>query len=177
MLKRGFVVLVIVAAVVAVSLLQVTVLAHTPSPSPCNDPICNIDIRDNFFQLASITIRPPNPSTGQSVKIVWQNHGIAIHSVTTGTGTPDGIIDHTLSPGAIYELNMTQSLYNSLHAIYPNDVIPYYCRFHFGMTATLTIAGAPIPEFSLPTLLLTIAIASIVLLFLMRRSQKRVKEL
>ncbi|MBX5326838.1 MAG: hypothetical protein ACQXXH_03390 [Candidatus Bathyarchaeia archaeon] len=66
--------------------------------SPYNDLVCNIDIRDNFFRLASITIRPTNPFTGQSVKIVWQNHGALTHTVTTGSsGAPDGINEPNIS--------------------------------------------------------------------------------
>jgi len=68
---------------------------------------------------------------------------------------------------------MTQSLYNSLHALYPNDVIPYYCKFHSGMDATLTIAGEPISEFSMSTFLLTLTIVSVVLLAIIVKHQRK----
>jgi len=77
--------------------------------------------------------------------MVWYNHGIYTHSVTSGTpaGTPDGIIDHNLLPGSAFSFNITQSIYNQILAKYPEGVIPYYCKYHYGsgMTATLTITG------------------------------------
>ena len=47
------------------------VLAHTPSPAECNDAICNVDLRDNFFQPAGLSILEPSAISGQTVTIVW----------------------------------------------------------------------------------------------------------
>jgi len=137
-------------------------LAHTPSPNPCNDAVCYIDIRDNSFVLSAITILSPNPTTGDTVTVSWFNHGISLHSVTTGFfGSPDGIIDRDVPPGTFYNLTITQSLYAQILSVYSNGVVPYYCKYHFGMTATLTISTTPVPEFSPLTFLLTIALISI----------------
>lgn len=150
--------------------------AHTPSPSVCNDSTCNIDVGENYFLPSSITIRPPHPTTGQFVTLIFQNHGALTHTVTSGpTGALDGIFDQTLLAGGTYQLQINQAIYNQLISRYPSGVVPYYCRLHYfsGMTATLTIAGEPIPEFSLQTFLLTIVLISSVLLAVVVRYRKR----
>jgi plastocyanin len=150
--------------------------AHTPSPSVNNDAVANVDIQDFSFNPSSLTVRPPNNQTGETVMISWFNHGANVHSVTSGTpaGTADGIIDHSVSPGTFYNLTITQSLYNQIIAKYPSGALPYFCKYHYsyGMTATLTVAGTPIPEFSLPSFLLTVSLISIILLSMIKYSSK-----
>jgi len=173
MSKRNVSILTIFIAAFVVSFYEGAALAHPPSDPVCNDPVCNIDLRDSYFEPADVTVRPPNNVTGESVMVVWENHGSFSHTVTSGMrGSPDGIFDQVLSSGSTFQLEINQSLYDQMHSQYPDDVVPYYCRFHSGMDATLTIAGEPIPEFSLPTFLLAIAIFSVLLLTIMR-SRKR----
>ena len=153
-------------------------LAHTPSPSVSNDAVSNVDIQDFSFNPSSLTVRPPNSQTGETVMISWFNHGANLHSVTSGTpaGTADGIIDHNVAPGTFFNLTITQSLYNQIIAKYPNGALPYFCKYHYsiyGMTGTLTITGTPIPEFSLPSFLLTVSLISIILLSIVKHSSKQ----
>ena len=154
-----------------------SVQAHTPSSSPCSDPVCNIDIQDNSFSLAAITVPSPNTTTGQNVTVSWFNHGSFLHSVTTGpqVGLPDGIIDHDVQPGTYFNLTLTQALYTQLIHKYPNGVVPYYCKYHYslGMAATLTISPIQVPEFSMPTLLLTITLLSAIVVFGLSHPERR----
>lgn len=169
MSKRNFLVLAIFVAAFVVFSYNGVALAHTPSPPICNDAVCNIDLHDSYFELDNVTIRPPNNVTGESVTVVWENHGSFSHTVTSGMrGSPDGIFDQVLSSGDTFQLEINQSVYDQLLSLYSDGVVPYYCRFHSGMDATLTIAGEPIPEFSLPTFLLTLAIFSVLLLLVVR---------
>jgi len=103
-------------------------LAHTPSSSVDNDAVANVDINDFSFNPSSLTVRPPNSQTGETVMISWFNHGANLHSVTSGTpaGTADGIIDHNVAPGTFFNLIITQSLYNQIIARYPSGALPYY---------------------------------------------------
>lgn len=152
-----------------------TALAHTPSPSVCNDATCNIDVQDFSFQPADETIRPPNSNTEQYVTVAWVNHGAFTHSVTSGTsGSPDGIFNHVLPPGSTFELRINQTVYMQILSTYTNGVVPYYCTYHYlsGMTATFTVTGEPIPEFSPPTLLLTL-ILTLSIAFLLKKKIKQ----
>jgi len=129
--------------------------AHTPSPSICNDSTCNIDVRDNVFQPTSLSIRQPDSSG--NVTLVWQNHGVVTHTVTSGTvGSPDGIFDQLLSPGQTFQLVIDVVKYNQILSRYSNGVLPYYCKLHFGMSATLTIRAEPQPQ---PTLSVTVTVS------------------
>lgn len=171
LLKRNFVLAILALIVVAYFSGNIT-LAHTPSPPICNDPICNIDIHDTFFELDNITIRPPNPVTQENVTVVWVNHGALTHSVTSGLrGSADPVFDVTLAPGGTFELTVNQTIYDQLIAKY-GSAVPYYCKFHLGMDATLNILGDPIPEFSLPTYLLSLALTSVALLIMHTRLRK-----
>lgn len=154
-----------------------TILAHTPSPPICNDPVCNIDIHNNFFEPNNITIRPPNPDIGESVKIVWINHGSFTHTVTSGIrGSANPVFDSgNLAPGATFELMVNQTIYSQLIARYGSSV-PYYCKIHSGMDATLNITGESIPEYSLPASLLTLALASVGLWAMLVRHGKPIKD-
>jgi len=178
MSKRSFLILAIFVVTLGISFYAGVAVAHPPSPPICNDPVCNIDILDFEFNQSAVTIRPPNPATGESVMVVWYNHGNNLHSVTSGTGgSPDGIFDRDLLIGRTFQLNITQSIYDQILAKYPDGVLPYYCKYHYGsgMTAILVITGEPIPEFSLQTFALTVALISIVLLVMIVRYGKRKK--
>lgn len=119
------------------------VLAHTPSPAVCNDATCNVDLRDNVFQPASLSVKAPDPTTMQTVTIIWQNHGLTTHTINSGArGSSDGLFDHTLAPGDTFQLVIDQNMYNQILAKYPNGVLPYNCGLHFGMDATLTIRAS-----------------------------------
>ena len=172
-IKAGFI---LFMAFCTILLASRAVLAHTPSPSVDNDAVANVDVTDFSFNPSSLTVRPPNSQTGDTVMISWFNHASSLHSVVSGSsGAPDGIIDHDIAPGTFYNLTITQSLYNQIIAQYPSGAMPYYCKYHtfYGMTGTLTITGTPIPEFSLPTFLLTVSLISIVLLAIIKRSSKQ----
>lgn len=160
-LRRKLVILTLFVLAVAHSSVIIA-QAHTPSPPICNDSVCNVDINDNSFVPNSITIRPPNPVTGESVKIVWVNHGSSTHTVTSGArGSANPVFDSgNLAPEATFELTVNQTIYNQLVSSYGSSV-PYHCKLHFGMDATLNITGEPIPEYSLPAFLLTIVLAPI----------------
>ncbi len=147
--------------------------AHTPSPPNCTEATCNIDLHDNSFDVKDITIRPPNLTSGESVTVVWENHGNFDHTVTSGTrGSPDGIFDKVLSRGETFQLEVNQSIYSQLLDRYSDGVVPYYCRFHSGMDGTLTITGEPIPEFSSPTFVLAVASMFSVLLLIVVHTRK-----
>ena len=153
LMKAEFALIMIFTLSLAFYLYGAPVLAHTPSPAECNDAICNVDLRDNTFQPASLSIMEPSAVSGQTVTIVWQNHGLLTHTVTSGQrNAPDGIFDRTLSPGQSFQLVIDQNLYSQILARYPNGVIPYYCSLHFGMDATLTIRASTPPQ---PTLSVT----------------------
>jgi plastocyanin len=144
---------------------------HTPSISPYNGTVCNIDIQDFSFNPSSITILSPNTGTGQNVMISWFNHGSYLHSITSGTpDIPDGLIDVDIPPQSYYNLTITPVLYSEILTKYPNGTIPYFCSFHYslGMQAKLTISIAPGPELSFPIIflffLLTIAFLSAIIL-------------
>lgn len=169
MSKRNFLILAIFVAVFVISFYEGVALAHPPSNPICNDATCNIDLHNSYFEPASITIRPPNNATGESVTLVWENHGSFDHTVTSGTrGSPDGTFDQVLSFGDTFQLEINQSVYDQLINLYPDGTVPYYCKIHSTMDATLTVAGEPIPEFSLSAFLLIIVIISVLLLMFMR---------
>lgn len=132
-------------------------LAHTPSPQICDAATCNIDLHDNFFQPAIISIKAPNSTTGESVTLVWQNHGFQTHTVTSGRrGASDGIFDRTLSPGGVFQLVINQTVYSKLLSKYPDGVVPYHCIPHFGMDATLVIRAETTSEPPKLTVLLSL---------------------
>lgn len=150
--------------------------APIPSRSPCNGAVCYIVMDDFFFDFNNITILAPNPTTGQNVTVSWYNNGSYTHSVVSGLpppGIPDGFIDQIVTPGTFFNLTITPSFYGQILNTYPSGVLPYYCMFHYsdGMTATLTISAARIPEFSELTFLLTIAFVSCALVVFMRKKR------
>lgn len=119
------------------------VFAHTASPSICNDLTCNVDVRDNFFQPVSLSVQVPDPNSGQTLTIIWQNHGVSTHTVTSGRrNSPDGVFDQTLAPGDTYQLTLDQNILGQLLTKYPDGIVPYHCIPHFGMDATLIIRSS-----------------------------------
>ncbi|NWF86811.1 hypothetical protein HXY32_03260 [Candidatus Bathyarchaeota archaeon] len=175
-MRRKLVILTILVLATAYFFVSTT-LAHTPSPPICNDSICNIDIHDNFFEPNNVTIRPPHPDTGESVTIIWVNHGSLTHTVTIGArGSANPVFDSgNLAPGATFELTVNQTIYSQLIQKYSSSV-PYHCKIHSGMDATLNITGEPIPEYSLPASLLTLALASVALWTMLVRHRKPTKD-
>lgn len=178
MLRRIFLVMIVLAMSSTVLLSANKTFAHTPSPPICNDPICNVDIHDNFFSPNDLTIRPPNNVTGESVKVVWVNHGSLTHTVTSGPpGSPDGLFDVSLLSGQNYTLTVNYTIFTAILNRYPSGNQPYYCALHytFGMTANLDVNpnGDPIPEFSSLTLLLTTAVVTSFVAVVLSRTRKR----
>lgn len=154
-IKAGILIFVILTFLFVFTFSNDQVLAHTPSPPICDDLTCNVDLRDNVFQPASLSIKAPNSTTGESVTVVFQNHGLFTHTVTSGVrGSPDGIFDQTLAPGAVFQFTVNQSVYSQILSKYPNGVLSYHCGIHFGMDATLTIRAATTQT---PTLSVTVS--------------------
>jgi len=127
-------------------------IASAFSLSASNGPVVKVSIVDDSFNPQSITVGSPNSTSGAFATIVWTNNGANQHTVTSGTppGTPDGLFNSgTLNPGQNYTLQISQSMYSSILAKYPNGTVPYYCRFHytFGMTGKITVTPTQVPEF------------------------------
>ncbi len=130
--------------------------------STLSGPVINVSINDNFFDPQSIVIGSPNSTSGEFATVVWTNNGATEHSVTSGVaGTPDGLFDSALlAPSANFTLEVNETMYASILAKYSNGTVPYYCSVHFalGMVGDVTVSTIVVPEFSSPTLMLTIAI-------------------
>lgn len=173
MSKLNFFTLTTLITAVVILLCKGTVFAHTPSPPNCNDAVCNIDLIGDRFEVADTIIRPPNPTSGESVTVVWQNHDGFAHTVTSGTReSPDGIFDQFLSGGDTFQLEVNQSIYGDVLSKYPDEVVPYHYKIHPGMDGTLMITGEPIPEFSSPTFVLAIVLMFGVLLLIVVHTRK-----
>ncbi len=177
MLKRSFLIGSMLAAILAIFAFGnffAYAPAPTPSSSPCNDPICYIVMYNLAFHLDAIIILSPNPGTGQNVTVSWYNNDTTDHTVTSGAGgVHDSLsIDQTVTPGTFFNLTITPALYNQILGVYPNGVLPYFCRIHYpynGMAGTLTISTTQIPEFPGITILLTLALVACAVLVFMRK--------
>ncbi len=124
-------------------------------------PVINVSISDDAFTPKSIVVGSPNSTSGEFATVIWTNDGALVHTVTSGpAGTPDGLFDSgDLSHGQTFTLEVNQTMYASILAKYSNGTVPYYCSFHFtfGMVGDMTVSTTAVPEFSPPTLMLTIA--------------------
>lgn len=163
----------ILVSVAMVYFSESIIVAHAQSPPSCNEGICTIYLDALSFQPDNMTIRPPNLVTGESVKVIWVNNDAVTHTVASGTrDSANPVFDSgNLAPEAIFELTINQTIYSQLIERY-GSAVPYYCSIHSGMDATLNIAGEPIPEYSPSTSVLTLVLASIILLALLVRFRK-----
>jgi plastocyanin len=172
MLRRNLFFMILVS-VAMVCFSEGIIVAQAQSPPSCNEGICTIYLDALSFQPDNMTIRPPNLVTGESVKVIWVNNDAVTHTVTSGIrASLNPVFDSgNLAPGATFELTINQTIYDQLIAAYGSSV-PYNCKIHAGMDATLNITGEPIPEYSLSALALTLALASIIILAMLVRFRK-----
>jgi plastocyanin len=148
-------------------------LEHSSWASASDDAIVNVSIEDFSFQPDNVTIRPPNNVTGESVKVVWTNNDPVFHTVTSGIrGSLDPVFDSgNLASGQTFNLTINQTVYDRLIDRY-GSVVPYHCKIHSGMDATLNITGDPIPEYSLLTFVLILVLTFIIVSVALVRLRK-----
>lgn len=110
-----------------------------------------VSIQDFQFQPATITIEPGDT-------VVWTNLDFTAHNVTG-----DGFVSGNLGNGAQFAHDFTDV-----------GTFAYLCTLHSGMTGTVEVAAAPLPEIpdaTMPVLFgLSAAIAGVGAWSLWRRS-------
>lgn len=105
---------------------EITVTRVRPGMTPAVSPTIPVG---TAIRVVGSSFDPQIMEVPVGSTVVWTSRDANLHTVTSGTvGRPDGQFDRELFGGATFSFAFLQ----------PGRV-PYYCRFHGGMQATLVV--------------------------------------
>jgi len=127
--KYYFFILLLVPILISISINDVFA-ASTTVDVPTGTSVPGCEQTNSCFLPSSVSI-----NVGDTV--TWYNSDTAAHTVTSGTGTPDGTFDSSLfMSGSSYSVTFTQS-----------GTYPYFCMVHPWMQGVVNVQGAPSIEY------------------------------
>lgn len=105
---------------------EITVTFVRPGTTPAVSPTIPVG---TAVRILGSTFDPQILEVPLGSTVTWTSRDSILHTVTSGTfGRPDGLFDRELLGGGTFTWTFTQP-----------GKLPYFCRFHGGMQATLLV--------------------------------------